>query len=302
MKLSNNYLALMLLGVVALAGCVGQPSGGGAGSAGSAGVVVSSLTASPPQVYSTGSVVISAGISNLGQATPTKVTANVFGLEGWFLKATNTNLQESLIGADPTIGQQGGETTAVWTGTAPTKDVVVSYPFIVRVTYDYTTKFNGVMKAVTGDYYRQTSQQGGVVSQSFTSGPLSIAVKVPSVIAPASKVPIQFEITNVGGGRVCKVDTCTGADLDKLTYAGSDKVKCSGTETVLGGGTKTIISCSVDASSVTTTSNIDLGLTLSYNYYVDATQTVTILPIVGSTATTTTTTPSSTTTTTITNP
>jgi Tfp pilus assembly major pilin PilA len=252
MKLSNNYLALMLLGVVVLAGCVGQPSGG-AGAGGSAGIVISELLASPPQVYSGGSVVVSANLKNLGQSTPTKVTASIFGLESWSLTTTNQNLQDSLIGADPTIGQQGGETTAVWTGTAPSKDVVVSYPFIVRVTYDYTTKFNGVMKAVTGDYYRQTNEQGGVVSQSFTSGPLSIAVKVPSVIAPASRVPIQF---------------------------GSSKVTCSG-DAVLGGGTKTIISCSVDASAVTTTSNIDLGLTLTYNYYVDAAQTVTILPIVG---------------------
>jgi hypothetical protein len=167
-----------------------------------------------------------------------------------------------------------------WTLNAPQKETVTVYDGIARLTYSYTTKVELTMRAVSLSYYRQTGTLGGIVSQSQTSGPLKVDIRVPTSILSGATLPIQFEIKNVGEGRAYNAEAPEGTALDTvnvLTSSSKGALNCPSTVKIIQG--RGLLSCSLtELAPGTSFEDVDASITLTYNYFVDKSFSITVLP------------------------
>src|SRR3989338_6930355 len=275
MKLRKELMMLSVISVVFLAGCA---RGGGETATGT-GVIIKSFAPDLLSVDGSSQVVTTAVVKNVGARSAISVNASLFGLSNeWSGTKDPQTIASTLAAADPISGLPGEEGSVDWTLTAPQgKGSDVTYDAVVRVAYNYTTVSDNLIRFVSTNYAKTASNAPkGVVSSESTSGPLSITTfaRTP-VVASGSKGRVQFEIQNVGGGRV-------GNDTSSLDQIGQIKVigvgsggSCAGgvagnVQTISGvrlaGGKSKIISCEIDAGTISNFQDVAINLTANYIY------------------------------------
>lgn len=287
-----------VISIVFLAGCAGAPEGPTG-----AGVIITSFVPDVQQIDPGSSATFTAVIKNIGSKQATNIKALIFGLsDEWTDADVTTNkvkLLSSLSAADPSAGLSGEEASFDWTATFPQakgKNTDVAYDASIRVFYDYTTDSDVLLRFVESSYLRTNPNvQKGVVSSQSSSGPLVVTAvaRTPSVGAGTTTGRVQFEIQNVGAGRVSS-GTVTGttdaepSGLDQLKEVKVTGAKnCAGTNAVSGvvtlsnvrlaAGKSKVISCDVDVSGIANFKDSALKLTASYSYFVDSATQVTVL-------------------------
>jgi len=305
MKLRREMMLLSVISIIFLAGCV---RGGGEGPT-AAGVIIKSFAPDVQSVDGGSDVVFSTDIQNIGVKKANNVKVLFFGLSNeWKTKDTtpqsftfklDTSVT-SLAGADPQAGLKGEETIIELTLKAPPgKGTDVTYDTSVRVFYDYATVSDTLLRFVSSQYAKTApNAQRGVVSSASTSGPLLVTTtaRTSTITSGTNFGRIQFEIQNIGGGRVFTggLDTNNNpVSLDSLTKIEVTGAKtCSGvsfdsdnvirltpekTSLRLAGGKSKIVSCDVDLSNLVNFKDVGLNVTISYSYFVDSATTVTVL-------------------------
>ncbi len=299
MKLRKELMLFSVISIVFLAGCASAPEGPTG-----AGVIVTSFAPDVQQTDPGSSVAFTAVIKNIGSKSATNIKALIFGLSNEWTDADVTTAQvkstSSLAAADAITGLPGEETSFDWTATFPTakgKNTDVTYDASVRIFYDYTTDSDILLRFVESSYLRTNPNvQKGVVSSQSSSGPLVVTAvaRTPSVVAGVTTGRVQFEIQNVGAGRVSSGVTVTGttdaepSGLDLLKEINVTGAKtCAGTAAVgvivplsnvrLAAGKSKVISCDVDISGIGNFKDVALKLTASYSYFVDSATQVTVL-------------------------
>lgn len=297
MKLGKTFLMFSLISIVFLAGC----TSGGKGGATSAGVVITSF-APDIQKVDGGPVSFTAAVQNTGEKTATNIKLLFFGLSNEW-KDADTAFNEkpdssisTLAPADSASGLKGEQGSADLTLTAPEgKSTDVTYDASVRVFYTYGTDADTLLRFVQSSYLKTNPNVAkGIQSHSSTAGPITIsAVARTPVLSGTSTIGrVQFEIQNVGGGRVYSGDVDNKSNpsgLDQLTSIAvsglGSKGSCAGqaagdastiTTVRLVGGKSKIISCSIDVNEISNFADRALNVTVKYNYFVDGATQVTV--------------------------
>jgi len=263
------YKFLFPLFIVAfLAGCTQFPGISG----GTTGVVIKTFSFIPTSpVEPSTPVYLSLDVENTGGARATGVSAEIIGINDWTFDPKEPRTQSiiDLDYPDPSRGiNQGGTDHIEWTIKPPEKTVQIPYDIGVRVKYSYKSTFEGRVGAVTNQYYRQTSKKTGVIFSKASSGPLSIKLTAPNSIISAGRIPVIFEVKNVGGGGILN---------DELTFSISG-ANCPKTTVKMIKGQSAILYCNIDTSGVANYAEFSVSLSTSYQYYVDSSTSITVLP------------------------
>ncbi len=296
MKLRKELILFSIVLIVFLAGCATAPEG----STGS-GIIITSFSPDLVEVDGNSDVTFVVVVKNVGGRIAKDVKALLFGLsDEWKPQVTETkSISSTLASADPTAGLSGEEGSIDWALKSPAgKSSDITYDASVRVFYIYTTESDTILRFVTTDYLKTAPNiQKGIVSSSSTAGPLVITAvaRTPTLSLGATTGRIQFEIQNVGGGRVFESMTSKGEItkldvINKLTISGlGDNGKCSdvgsagtavfeGTSQIrLAGGKSKVISCDIDVKTITNFADRSMKLVAEYNYFTDSATQVKIL-------------------------
>jgi hypothetical protein len=265
---------LLLIFTVFLSGCISGITGGGG-----SGVIISSFSPSDSTAEPGTPVLLQLIVSNTGSQRADGVNVQLLGLtDEWGISPGRFQSIGSLFGADPARGNnQGEERPITWTVTGPSKDVQLSYEATVRLSYSYSTTLDAEMKAVGINYYQQTKTKSGIVQQKASGGPLSITAKTTSVAISGGQIPVTFEIRNTGSGRVFSGGSPDVNSLDRIGVSVSG-ASCPTTDLRLIKGQSALVYCTIPTGGVDTFKIIPLTIKTSYNYYVDATTSISILP------------------------
>ncbi len=290
--------------IVFLAGCTSK---GPVSTA--SGVVITSFGPDLAEVDGKSTVTFTTLVQNIGGRTASEIKVLFFGLSNEWDKDINTESVEpfeakldtssitTLAPADPSSGLKGEEGSADLTVIAPSgKSNDVSYDISTRVFYKYTTESDTVLRFIESDYVKTNpNTPKGIVSHSSTSGALNIiaTARTPILSKSSTTGRIQFEIQNVGNGRVfngfAAGDANTPKDLDvisTITVSGlgtrgkcGDKTGNSLTldPTRLAGGKSKIISCDIDVSGITNFADRAIKVVITYSYFVDEVSHATVL-------------------------
>jgi len=307
-------LALVLLGMVLLSGCVGQPPV----PTGGKGLKISSFAPDFSEIRSGERVTISAMVDNVGEYDATGVSAQLFGLNiggtEWALSGQSQQTQTvSMIRkSDATLELPGESHQFDWSITSP-KDLRVdnTYTANLRVYYKYGTVSNSLVRLMTYDYlkslpaeqFEEAKASTGVSQSTSSAGPLSVSLNAGNrplvVYEDKDTFSVQMEIKNADAGNAFDIgaaypgypktatlssDNLHAVDVDIYTNLGID---CSntlgaakrGTIKLTKGETKTLF-CTVTVPSkndLGNTRDYTVTVTLTYGYYIDSSTTVKIL-------------------------
>ena len=274
----KKLVILLLILVVFLSGCSTSGTTGLVGS-GTQGVIIKSFSPSDTTVEPKTPVLLTLLVSNVGSQKATNVNTQLMGLtDEWSIPDGRSQFIGDLFGTDPSRGVTQGEERAItWTLTGPQKNVQLSYEATVRVTYTYTSEASGMVKAVSSDYYQQKKVKSEIQSPKSTGGPLTITPKMTSVSVSGGSMPIRFEIQNSGGGRVYSGGSPTVGNLDRLTVS-VQGASCSRTDVRLIQGKSAVLYCTINAGGISDFKLVPFTLSTTYNYFVDSTTTITVLP------------------------
>jgi len=260
----KRLLIFLLLILVFLAGCT---TSGGGGS----GVIIRSTSILPDGSVEPGiPISLNTIVQNSGIGTARNVRLEIVGLtDEWLISPGRTQNIGDMFAADPSRNSPGSETSVDWTLTAPGKSNDITYSGYVRLTYSYETTLDAQIQAVSSNEYKQSGQKGGIVSQSVTSGPISISVTAPNAIISGGtgRIPIQFSIQNIGSGKV-------RSDRLTLTITGAT---CSRTDVTLIEGTSASLSCSINTAGVNDLKNFPISVKTSYEYRIESPISITVL-------------------------
>lgn len=284
MKFRKELMLFSIVSIVFLAGCA---RGGGETATGT-GVIIKSFAPDLLSVEGNSQVVTTVVVKNVGARAAVGVNATLFGLSNEWSGVSSKTIASTLASADPISGLPGEEASQDWILTAPSgKGSDVTYDAAVRVAYNYTTVSDNLIRFISTNYAKTApNAPKGVVSSESTAGPLSITTfaRTP-VVASGSKGRVQFEIQNVGGGRLNSTTDIDVIEEIKIIGVGSAG-SCAGaavgnvqtiTNVRLAGGKSKIISCEVDAGTVTNFQDSAINLTANYDYFVDSATQITVL-------------------------
>lgn len=282
---------LVLMGIIFLAGCLGTQKPEKEVVTGK-GVVIKSLTVEPEELEPNMDAMVTLTIQNQGGAKATNIQPELIGLPDEWQGKNNPNPSSisQLIPPDPERGiPEGEESYITWTLTAPEKKVTMTYDFQVRVTYDYETASSSVVRLLTLDYYKSLSEKEkeaknwGVISSTYTSGPLAVSLSAPSpIISDFSKLdvkglPIWIKIENIGGGSVIGDITVNAKNVKSCTYGNQTGTTLS--VSLIGNEYGRFI-CYLDVTPSSTFTNFkdfEPSFSLSYKYSISKWATIKVL-------------------------
>jgi len=313
----KNYalLSALLLAVVFLSGCIGQPPTTGVGK----GLSIKGFASDFPEVRSGETITLSALVENVGDADAYNVKAQLFGLNigsEWSIqdqdKSSTRMIGQQLSGsalrrADSALGLPGESYEFTWTVKAPA-DLRVdnTYTASLRTYYKYKTSSTSILHLVSYDYLKSlptdqfnTEKAKAGVTQS-TSSAAPVSVKLSAGIRPlvvysnGDSFSVQIDLTNVDSGNA--FDTAASypqlgsADLHKVYIAiaadGDLGFTCSGLQGYSGatwvsltkGQSKTVF-CTIkgDKAKLENSRDYTVTVTLDYGYYIDASTAVKVL-------------------------
>jgi hypothetical protein len=281
------FLAPGLFGGLSFGG--GGTSFTGVAGPGSQGLVIKSFTKDVVNAEKDIPVLFSLEIENRGEKAATNVRATLFGLptdtREWTFQPSErefkfTSATFDGIAIDGSI--QGYELSTIEATPKATRSTDTIYTVGTRVTYKYTTVFEGSVDVASRDYVKSitasgTTQSGvRLTSSKSTLGPLTITARTTAtnLADGTTEIKVIFDIINTGGGRVFDLSATAPltSNLDKIRVANGPNTNCPVTETRLINAQSRTITCTVRVS-VTSEGYIphSFGITATYSYFVDAT-------------------------------
>lgn len=263
----------LLFAVVFICGCTIPGLTGTSGGGPSMTLSVSDSTVDPGT-----QVVLTLLVQNNGGATATGISAQLNGLTSdWGISpGTNIGIQD-LSGVDTSHGVTQGEADSEqWTLTPPALSTQISYPFSIKLTYNYDTSDNAVIRAVSYSYYKtHTNFQSGKLSESSTGGPISISLQsINAVFTGENSIPIYFDFNNAGSGIV------QGNSLN-VNVQGNG-ISCSKNTVTLipdstGVGRTGFLKCTLATSGQGDYPQFVISIDASYTYQIEQFSSITVL-------------------------
>lgn len=283
-KHTFNRLALLFI-VVALSGCVGQSTTGGAAT----GVIIKSFAPDISEIFSEDDVTFSLSVENVGGEDAYNVQARLFGLgTDWALLSTKVQTIDYLERSQPEYRVPGGIGDAQWDITSPSGlKVDNTYTASVRLTYSYRTTALASIKIYNSDYLRSNPEDAESIMrasgiESFTVTDAPITVELAGLARPLIKragtqeASITILVDNTGQGK-----PYTHEENDM--YITVEKVKvyettCVSNEEVrLPRAGKKSVPCRFELPDVDEFTTLPLEVELSYNYFLDDTTSIKVL-------------------------
>ncbi len=288
--MNKIVLFLLVIGVVFIAGCIGQPEEGIKGV--TIGVIIKSFAPDISEIFSGDPVTFSLSVENVGEEDATNVEAALFGLgTDWDWDKTAQSIGD-LSKSQPQYKIPGGTGDVQWDATSP-EDLKVdnTYTAGVRVTYGYKTTAYGTIKVYNSDYLRTKPEEAenimkssGIATFSTTKAPITISlagVARPLIYRElGQKSTITIQIGDIGPG-----DPYTDKLGDMLITVNDITVNqesCENQNFPMTGvkiprtGQKSI-SCKFSLPEVSEFTTIPIEVKLSYNYFLDGSTTVKVL-------------------------
>lgn len=288
-----------IVSIVFLAGCARGPS-----VPSGAGVVITSFTPETNLVAGEQDVVFILAVQNTGERTATQMKVALSGLSNEWVKVGGEvdlgavkSITGSLAGSDASTGFKGDSTSIDWTyKSAKSKTTAdITYDASARFFYKYDTVHDAIVRFVTSAHLRTApNTPKGIQSATTTQGPLFITTtaRTPIIASGDTTGRIQFEIQNIGPGRVYDcAGTCEPSvildQIDKITITGVGAAgQCTGvgtpgdtqtlTDQKLVAGKSKSVSCTIDAKTITNFKDFAVTVTVEYKYFVDSATSVTV--------------------------
>ncbi len=272
-----------VLGGISLFGAGGGAAPIGVGP-GTAGVVITSFTVTPPVVEGGDTATFTLNVQNKGGVDAENIFYDIFGLgdsNSWSGRTTVQTGATRLEKEDATRQIPGETTTQEWDSTSREKNVDITYPVTARVDYKFRTEAELVMLLYGRDNPNVKNTgiiQSTITQISTTAGPLTVVPRgtIPLIGRNTREFTVTFDITNTGGGR--PYSGSRSIDLDEISViAEGCTLTTTGTNVKLINKQKTI-TCKV-------TPNINsegqdtktVKLRIDYNYIVESTVQVRVL-------------------------
>ena len=253
---------LLLLTLVFFSGCI-QPTRKGEG-------VTLKLKRVPPdsQIEPYIPVTVTAELENTGEMDARNIEARLTVAKDWSVSPSYVQRIEMLERADLARELKGGMDFKTWELKPPSNlHKEQTYDISVEVTYDYSTVLEGRMRVVSIDYYQVTGKKGGVVFQTYTSGPIKISISPVNMIVSRSKVSLRLNFENVGKGRV----------KGNILSVSTTGITCNNDKVRLGDDGKGQLACWIQTGEVKTYEEFPISVKADYTYTISQTTTVTVL-------------------------
>jgi hypothetical protein len=307
---------LLLIGVVALAGCqvggsrIGQGEPAGItcpGSGVTEGISITDWSFDFDQIYGAEAVGLTLTAENFGGKDGTLTSYTIFGPDIVY-PGPGTNMQwvsdkaisstsitsGALPAPNTDLGMPGGMWTDTYTMTAPTGlTVETPFTFNVRATYDYETSFSGILTVMSSTYLRSLPaeerealiQSGGLSAQCFTGGPIKIEGAAGThFVDPASTAKtVRFKVTNVGVGFpfYSATHNYNGITTDTMYKVHvqpiSTGITCTDQTITLSRGQTGTFSCSFTAATPSYKTDYSFQVNIDYQYWQDQSASIKVL-------------------------
>lgn len=289
-----------LAAVVFAAACIGGPPTG-------VGVIINLFSFNPATILDGQPTYLELQIQNLGDVD---LTDNVYvylygmpddwtgtlaaqGTETSEVKDFKTNkyakLKTTLRAPDEKTGAEGQKETIAWQLTSPgdlPRDLTFGYDARIRVCAPYTTTVIGKVEFLSSAEWLLRQQRGILAQKSITyvqtAGPVQVSIASQQPLVATDSVSLKITISNTGGGTVSG-DPCDKLDDPsrsqilssvKLSIGGTGEACKTSEPYYLEHGQSKTITATCDITGVIDTTlpqqEIDLQLSLEYNYYVDS--------------------------------
>lgn len=219
---------------------------------------------------------------NIGENKATDIQVSLSGLP-W--ETTEEEFSSpTLLGADPQFEIKGEEGIVEWTFQVPNKEVTQMYNALANLYYGYTTTSTILFKVISLSYFKslpekeQNTLSSGLQSIKTTSGPISVSVVADKTLVSGNDVPIVFELTNIGNGKVFKSGkTPTEETIDTLLIeVGNENVRCPTAEKEgnkfkvrLVKGEIGRLLCRLFTGDIDTTQDMVIDLKTEYRYVIE---------------------------------
>jgi hypothetical protein len=289
-------LILPLLAVVMISGCTGS-----GGATFGTGVTILNWEPTFSSVESNDNLQFRLRVQNQGEALALGVTPIITGIvpEDWGLaQYTGFGYGQSFDLEPPdriqnTEGEIRQITFDVLAPDLP-KGTTQTFTPQIRLYYNYETTASKLITLVNDQELKRLQDQGQTLSSKDTvssAGPLKVTVNAGKFIKAreggVSRIlPITVDIQNVGGGVVSTKGSSANdykVALDVHTTSGRLGIDCTqsgiyGSNNVitLWKGQSATVTCLVQINSVISTEEANIQAILDYDYYIDASTTVTV--------------------------
>jgi len=293
-------LLLMLLPVLLVVMVSGCTAPGFTASASGRGVTIEAFEPDFSAASEGETIQLQLMVRNKGSVDASDVKAEIFGMEKWSLLGkgggSTCDLTDTwgLIAPDEARGTAGGSKSCIYAYKSPdiSKGLSMSYTPTVRVSYRYSTNTIKSITLLSSTEARRIEQLGGELpgeTLSTSKGPVSVGIvtKGPiKVFKDGLEFPIEFTITNVGGGVVATSKDSN--DWNKVNFRVSlpddlENVDCpvdtNRTLTLFKGKSNTI-TCTVKASIPSVPKQVQVTASADgYYYFIEKSTKVTVTGI-----------------------
>ncbi|MBI2547587.1 MAG: hypothetical protein HYW23_04040 [Candidatus Aenigmarchaeota archaeon] len=297
MSYSRHCREILIFGslaaIIFLAGCVQQQT-----YTANDGLTIQKFAPQLNRIGGNSDLIIIMLIENTGESNAEKVNGELIGLDDWKITEVRTKTVPNIQGADPAHQLKGGQDVIAWKLTSPKNPFEQKYDFTGRLYFEYKTSVSVLYKVLSSNYYQTLSDEQkskenpGISSISVSSGPISVSVKTQETFANGGKIPIEFDITNVGSGEAFTLvslpdrykptretsDQITNIRVSGVTNCGDDVVNPFGVLTTvrLSNGKQGKIVCYVDTAGIETSKVLPIDMVLDYSYAVEKTSSITV--------------------------
>lgn len=289
MKISSKpVLLLSLIVIVLISGCTSTiPSGNG--------IIVETFEPDFTNIFSNEEVTFNIRIRNVGSVDAENTVVKMIGLDEWSNDAwvgDNCGNGKNLLAGQPTFGTPGESRTCLYRIKAPKVPQGISVPYqpTVRISYNYNSNILKTITIGSQDELKRIENGGGALPSeitSVTSSPVSLNVITQGpirVFDGSVKFPIQITIKNVGGGVVCGDNCINSNNWNKInikTMISDEEISdCTVKEMNLFKGQSNTVTCYLTVTEPETgIAQKTISVSADYNYFYDATTSVTVNPI-----------------------
>jgi hypothetical protein len=286
---------LMLIGVVLASGCVGQTT---TTTTGTNGLIISDFSPDASNLMAGDSVNLNLEVQNVGGAKASNIKFDLYGVTfgtgnyDWALTGESSYTLPSPL-MPPEEGISGEMSTYVWTIKSPSGiKSDTTYPFDVRVEYNYSTDVTGTLTFVSKDYWNSLSKtekealasKAGISQLTQTGGPISITLYAGQRTRPfvvdteQAQYIMRVTVNNIGSGeprdviKLLPEEGSTGIMISCPDAAKTDGVK-------LSRGKTASFSCTLTLSNpekIVNKQDFTIALGFSYGWRVDSSTEITV--------------------------
>ena len=190
---------------------------------------------------------------------------------------------ETFYPYDIQTGTSGAQISKVMLFDAPAipSGMKETYDFTARMCYPYRTTSTSIITSVTPHEFKAIDGIEGDAGTINSAGPIQIALKGDNQIRYATRIPLPFIISDVGGGYPTTRDSgtdCTGEVADTPSYqrnrvqltisVDGDGTDCTDKEISLDDNGQAVVWCNYEFSGTNPKNEYHITATILYNYFI----------------------------------